>query len=112
MTTVWISETDGFPTNIVEQANRMVAYLISGAVYPAAKDGSPALKQHQQACKDAAQAQARWLRDGGAQAAGGFRIGSVSITAASGRSGELAAAGICPDAYLILQAAGLGWRVV
>lgn len=112
MTTVWITEAEGLPANIVEQANRMVAWLISGAVYPALPDGSPALERHQQACKDAALTQARWLNDGGTQAAAGFSIGSVTIAAASGHEGALAAAGICPEAYFILHAAGLGWQVV
>lgn len=107
--TEWVApiEFPSLPAGDVQRANRLIDWLLSGAVYEADVNGLPALQAQQDACEEAARAQCAWLADGGDLDGRAWSIGSVSAgadTRAVGRE-------VAPEAARIMQAAGLHWQV-
>lgn len=106
----WVSPTEfpSLPAGDVQRANRLVDWLLSGAVYAADSEGLPVDEAQREACREAVLAQCAWLEAGGDLDGRAWSIGSVSAgadTASAGRE-------VAPEAARIMQAIGLQWQVV
>lgn len=101
------NEYPSLPAADVQRANRLIDWLLSGAVYAADYDGLPADETQRAACVAAARAQADWVADGGDLDGRAWSIGSVSAGADGSSSGRV----VGPEAARILQSAGLMWQV-